>query len=270
MPQLIVFTDLDGTLLDAETYAFDAAGEALNALRVRGIPLISASSKTRVEIERLRANLDHHHPFIVENGGGVFIPKSYFDFPLEGAVLRGPYQVIELGLPYGALRLALKEIAHALNCRIRGFGDMTVEEVAERMGLSSSDALLAKQREYDEPFIIESAPPPVDAIRHKAEARGLRCTSGGRFYHLMGPSDKGLACRYLIDCYRRRYGAITTVAIGDSFNDLPMLAVVDRPVLVQRTDGTYDPNITLPNLFREQGIGPMGWNQGILTVLKSC
>jgi mannosyl-3-phosphoglycerate phosphatase len=269
MPQLIVYTDLDGTLLDAKTYAFDAAREALDALRARSVPLIPASSKTRVEIERLRAGLDHHHPFIVENGGGIFIPKGYFDFPLEGAVLRGPYQVIELGLPHVAVRLALKEIAHALNCRIRGFGDMTTEEVAERMGLSSSDALLAKQREYDEPFLVESAPPPVDAIRAKAEARGLRCTSGGRFHHLMGPNDKGLACRHLIDFYRRRHDSVITVAIGDSLNDLPMLAEADRPILVQRADGTHDPAVTLPNLTRAPGIGPVGWNRSVLDVLQS-
>lgn len=269
MSQLIVFTDLDGTLLDVETYAFDAAHEALNELRSRGVPLIVVSSKTRAEIERLRSSLGHPQPFIAENGGGVFIPKGYFDFPLEGAVLRGPYQVLDLGLPYAALRLALKEIAHALGCRVRGFGDMTVEEVAERTGLNPSDARLAKLREYDEPFVIDSAPPPVEEIRRKAESRGLRCTSGGRFDHLMGQSDKGLACRYLIDCYRRRYGAITTVAIGDSFNDLPMLAAVDRPMVVQRTDGTYDPDVTLPNLVRTQGVGPLGWNRAVLATLRS-
>jgi mannosyl-3-phosphoglycerate phosphatase len=268
MPQIVIFTDLDGSLLDAQTYSFDAAREALDALRARSIPLIPASSKTRVEIERLRNSLDHHHPFIVENGGGVFIPKGYFDFPLEGAVLRGPYQVIELGLPYVALRLALKEIAHALGCRIRGFGDMTVEEIAERTGLNPSDAQLAKQREYDEPFLVETAPPPVDEIRLKAEARGLRCTSGGQFYHLTGSSDKGLACQYLIDCYRRRHGAITTVAIGDSLNDLPMLAAVDRPMLVQRADGTYDPAVMLPGLVRAQGIGSPGWNRTVLAALR--
>lgn len=122
MSPIVIFTDLDGSLLDAKTYSFDAAGEALNALRVRNVPLILVSSKTRAEIERLRNTLDHPHPFVSENGGGVFIPKGYFDFPLEGAVLRGPYQVIELGLPYGALRLALKEIAHSLVCRLRGCG----------------------------------------------------------------------------------------------------------------------------------------------------
>lgn len=270
MAHIVIFTDLDGSLLDAKTYSFDAAREALDALRARGVPLVLASSKTRAEIERLRNSLDHHHPFVAENGGGVFIPKGYFDFPLEGTVLRGPYQVLELGLPYAALRLALKEIAHALGCRLRGFGDMTTEEVAERTGLAPSDAQLAKQREYDEPFIIESTPPPVEEIRRKAEALGLRCTSGGRFHHLMGPSDKGLACRHLIDFYRRRYGAIMTVAIGDSLNDLPMLAAVDRPMLVQRADGTYDPDVAFSSLVRASGIGPVGWNRAILTRLSGA
>jgi mannosyl-3-phosphoglycerate phosphatase len=270
MPHIVIFTDLDGSLLDAQTYSFDAAREALDALRARSIPLIPVSSKTRVEIERLRGSLDHSHPFIPENGGAVFIPKGYFDFPLEGTVLRGPYQVLDLGLPYAALRLALKEIAHALGCRLRGFGDMTAEEVAERTGLPPSDAQLAKQREYDEPFIIESEPPPIDAIRAKAEARGLRCTSGGRFHHLTGQSDKGLACRHLIDFYRRRHGSVTTVAIGDSFNDLPMLAEVDRPILVQRPDGTEAPEVSLPALVRVPGVGPRGWNQAILSILASA
>jgi phosphoglycolate phosphatase-like HAD superfamily hydrolase len=37
----IVFSDLDGTLLDHETYLFDAAQPALNALKARDIPLTS-------------------------------------------------------------------------------------------------------------------------------------------------------------------------------------------------------------------------------------
>ncbi len=269
MPQLVVFTDLDGTLLDAKTYAFDAAREALDLLRARRVPFIFVSSKTRAEIEPLRDRLRNADPFATENGGGIFIPRSYFDFPLEGTVIRGPYQVIELGLPYSALQLALREIAYALNCRIRGFGDMSTEEVAERMGVPLADAQLAKQREYDEPFVIESGHFSLDGFARAAEARGLRCTSGGRFHHLMGPSDKGLACRQLIEFYRRRCGALTTVAIGDSLNDLPMLASVDRPVLVQRADGTYDPGVRLPNLVRAPGIGSLGWNRAVLDLRET-
>ena len=73
-PLLLVFSDLDGSLLDHHDYSFGAALPAIEALRQRGVPLILCSSKTRAEIEPLRARLDNRDPFIVENGAAVFIP----------------------------------------------------------------------------------------------------------------------------------------------------------------------------------------------------
>lgn len=273
MVQLVVFTDLDGSLLDSTTYSFEAATEAVAALRARGIPLVLASSKTRMEIEPIRFRLDLVHPFIVENGGGLFIPKGYFACPVPWAQVRGTFQVIELGAPCARLRVALKEIEQALGCRLRGFGDMSAGEIAQRTGLSLSEAVLAKQREYDEPFVIEGSATLAGDVQGMAEARGFRCTQGGRFYHLMGDSDKGRAVHYLIDCYRRQYGggdAILTVAIGDSLNDLSMLVLADQPVLVQKPDGSYDPEVQLPNLIRAPGVGPVGWNGAILGLLKTA
>lgn len=267
VPHTIIFTDLDGCLLDASTYSFEAAAPALGALRERGIPLILASSKTRAEIEALRARLDHADPFIAENGGGLFIPKGHFPFPLEGSVLRGPYQVVETGTPYPQLRTALKEIERALGWELRGFGDMPPEEVVTRTGLSYADAVLAKQRQYDEPFVIDP-PEQTAAVLEQIKAHGLSCTRGGRFYHLTGDTDKGWACRYLTDCYRRVHGALRTAAIGDTLNDLSMLAAVDRPFLVQREDGSYDDAIRLPNLVRVDAPGPVGWKQAVLSLLK--
>ncbi|MEW6542869.1 MAG: HAD-IIB family hydrolase [Nitrospirota bacterium] len=268
--RLVVFTDLDGSLLDARSYSFAAAREALGALRASGAPLVLVSSKTRAEIESIRYRLEHRHPFVVENGGAVVIPTGYFGGPVAGAAYRGPYQVIELGVSYERLRSALREIAKALGCPLRGFGDMAVGEIASRTGLSLADAALAKQREYDEPFVVEGRAAPLKEIGKQAEARGLRCTRGGRFFHLTGDGDKGRACRLLIDAYRRLAPGgdrLVTAGIGDSLNDLPMLAVVDRPVLVRRPDGSYDPEASLPNLLRAPGIGPAGWNQAVRQLL---
>jgi HAD superfamily hydrolase (TIGR01484 family) len=74
---LIVFTDLDGTLLD-ESYSFAAAQPALRKTAELDIPLVLCSSKTRREIEHYRKKLGNSHPFISENGGGIFIPEGYF------------------------------------------------------------------------------------------------------------------------------------------------------------------------------------------------
>lgn len=274
MAHLLVLTDLDGTLLDADTYAFDGAKEALDALRARAVPLILVSSKTRAEMEPIRQRLGLADPFIVENGGAVFIPKGYFPFPVPWAALRGTFQVIELGTTCARLRVALKEIGQALGCRIVGFGDMPLDQVRALTGLSHPEAILAKQREYDEPFVIEDRPELAEEVQRLAEARGLRCTKGGRFFHLTGDSDKGRACRILIDCYRRVASAagqaLLTVAVGDSLNDLPMLALADRPILVRKPDGSHDGAIRLPGLIRTKGIGPAGWNQAILDILKAA
>lgn len=272
MTQVLIFTDLDACLLDATSYSFAPAKEALEAVRARHIPLVLASSKTRAEVEPIRFRLENHHPFIIENGGGLFIPKGYFDFPVPWAQVRGTFQVIELGVPCVRLRAALKEIEQTVGCRLRGFGDMSAEELADRTGLGQPEAILAKQRDYDEPFVIEGPETLAGEVRRLAEARGLRCTRGGRFYHLMGDSDKGKACRVLIDCYRRAQAhagdRLLIVGIGDSLNDLSMLAAADCPILVQRPDGSYDPEVQVAHLIRAPGIGPAGWNQAVLEILS--
>jgi mannosyl-3-phosphoglycerate phosphatase len=269
-PHLVVFTDLDGTLLDATTYSFEAAKQALDALRVRRVPIVIVSSKTRAEIEPLRFMLDNHDPFIVENGAALYIPQGTFAFPLEQALLRGPYQVMEWGTPYAALRAALKELEQGLGCRVRGFGDMPAEEIAARTGLALSEAHRAKQREYDEPFFFEGSEVEPQTIARWLEKKAITCTRGGRFYHLTGDNDKGRACRVVIDCYRRQLGeTLVTAALGDSLNDLPMLAIVDRPILVQKPDGSFDAEVQLPNLTYAPDIGPAGWNQAVLRLIAN-
>ena len=273
MAHFVVFTDLDGCLLDSVTYTYEPAAPALEALRAQGIPLVLVSSKTRAEIEPLRKQLDHHDPFIVENGAAVFVPRGLFDFPLERARARTSYDVIELGLPYGMLRDVLKQIEKTVATPLRGFGDLSIDEIVHVTGLSRQDAFLAKQREYDEPYILEGPPALIEEVCRQIVVRGLRWTKGGRLFHLTGDNNKGQAATLLLRCYQRQqrlHGQgerIETVGIGDSINDAPLLAVVDHPVLVQKPDGSYDPDIHIPGMTRAPGIGPIGWNHAVQELL---
>jgi len=272
MPATVIFTDLDGTLLDSVAYSFAAAQEALTELRTHAIPLIVVSSKTRAEIEPIRDRLQNDHPFIVENGGAVVIPTDYFPFPLADSVLRDGCDVVELGTPYHRLRAALKDIHGVIGSELRGYGDMSVEEIVTRTGLSREEAELSKQREYDEPFVLGCPGIPEDNLAAAVKAQGLQYTKGDRFFHLMGPHDKGRAVRYLIDCYCRQADCepdrLRSVGIGNSLNDLPMLEAVTHPILVQRADGSYEPGIELPRLTRAPGPGPIGWNRSVLSLLQ--
>jgi mannosyl-3-phosphoglycerate phosphatase len=267
-PQPVLFTDLDGTLLDSETYSWDAAKPALRRLEERAVPWILCTSKTRTELESLRRGLGHRHPFIVENGGAILIPEGYFTVPFPSDQPADGYRTIRIGIPYPLLRTALKEIAQETGIAMNGFGDMEETEIARRTGLSAAGAGLAKTREYDEPFIVEGTREQRETVLSRIESRGFRWTKGGRFYHLTGDNDKGRAVKIVSEIFRRQCGPIVTVGLGDSLNDLPMLAAVDRPILVQRPDGSYENAIALPGLERAEGIGPVGWNRAVLGLLK--
>jgi len=266
--QIIIFTDLDGTLLD-ESYSFAAAEEALREIAEQAIPLILCSSKTRKEIEHYRNKLGNSHPYISENGGGIFIPQGYFpdETVLQGfsPISQNGYQVIRLGTPYHDLRMAVGELRNQ-GFPITGFGDLTTEELVKLTGLPPEEALLCKERDFDEPFLFHGDDEKKYALFRAIRARGL-ATTQGVFFHLLGNNDKGKAVEILCEIFRARYGSITTIALGDSPNDLPMLKNVDFPLAVQRPDGRHHPSLALPNLFKVEGRGPHGWNSAVLDLL---
>lgn len=264
MERHLVLTDLDGTLLDDGTYRFDAAVPALTLLQEWNIPVIVCSSKTRLEIEHYRRLLNNHHPFISENGGAVFVPKGYFASPVSQTT-HDEYEIVEFGLAYETLVQALQQCRRETGVRVTGFHELSTENVARLTGLPLEEAEWARSREYDEPFLLhEEKDGP--AVEEWAFGHGLRITRGGRFSHLTGNNDKGKAVRMLLTLFRRD-GDWRTVALGDSPNDLPMLAEVDVPMLVQHPDGTHDPAVRDPRIIRVHGIGPVGWNRAILELL---
>jgi mannosyl-3-phosphoglycerate phosphatase family protein len=262
--QLIIITDLDGSLLDARTYSFEFAKPALERIEQEKVPLILCSSKTRVELEVYRQRLRNHHPFIVENGGGILIPDGYFPFPVEGEARNG-YHVISLGTSYAEIRHHFEQLRDRLKTAARGFGDMSISEVAALTGLSNDEASLAKAREYEEPFVFDG--PPDDRFLQAIEAEGLRWTQG-RLFHIMGSHHKGKAVNILRKLFERAQGKVVLMGLGDSLNDLPFLLAVDRPVLIRRADGSHDPRISIPGLYRTTGIGPAGWNEAVLRVME--
>lgn len=267
--RVVIFTDLDGTLLDHKSYSWEEARPALDLIKQKAIPLVLCSSKTRTEIEALRQQLGNPDPFISENGGGIFIPNGYFDFSFAFQKKVSHYQVIELGTPYARLQEALQTVARQTDIKIKGYGDLSVSEVAAQTGLSLEEARRAKQREYDEPFVFMGTNKQRKKILRLIEEMGLNWTRGSRFDHLTGANDKGKAVRILTELFKHKFGQITTVALGDSPNDLPMLEVVEYPILVQRPGGGYEESIQLPGLIKAEGIGPEGWKKAIFRLLAS-
>jgi len=268
-PKPIIFTDLDGTLLDRKSYDFKPALPTLRILQEKGIPLILTSSKTRAEIEVYRKKLDNHHPFISENGGAIFNPKGYFSFSFPYDREWEEYFVLELGAYYPVILEVLESIKKETGIKIKGFSDTTEQELASLSGLSLEEAAFAKTREYDEPFIVEGGDSEVEIIRRAIEKKGMGYVWGGRFHHLIGKNNKGKSIEILKELYENEFFSISTVGIGDSLNDLPMLMAVDHPIFLKEKESPpVDLSLNMKNLTVIEGAGPLIWNEAILGLIR--
>lgn len=268
--QKIIFTDLDGTLLDGDTYSYEVSLPYIKQVKSLGIPIIFCTSKTKSENEYYQQRLNIYDPFIIENGGAIYIPHGYFDFSVKDLVQgynlseEDRYIVIVLGVKYDYLTEVLRKIREEKGWRITGFSDMTVEEVAEDAGLSLDMAKLAKEKMYNESFKFEEGREKEDELKKEVEKYDLKLAKGGRYYNIIGKNaGKGKAVTILSNIFKKKYGDIQTIGIGDSFNDKSMLEVVDISVLVKNKEGVWSSDVKVGNLHRIDGKGPVGWVKAI-------
>lgn len=249
---LVVFTDLDGTLLNHHDYSWQDAAGALGRLNHLGIPWILNSSKTRAEMVQLRHELGNAHPFVTENGAAVHVPAGYFE-------PEAPAAVELLGPPRRDMLRTLHALRTEHGFDFLGFADMSLEALRRHTGLDAAAARNAAERDGTEPLLWRDTTRPPEALRTALEAEGLRLVRGGRFFHAMGDIHKGRATQWLIDRYRQHSPGVVSVALGDSPNDLEMLRTVDYSVVIPRASGEpLDPG-PLTHLLRAPRPGAAGW-----------
>lgn len=249
----LVITDLDGTLLDHQSYDFTAAEEAIRALAKREIPLILNSSKTQAEITSIRQQLNNHEPFVCENGG----------------IICGMGKQRYLGTPRAEFIAELSLIKQKLNLNYQGFAEATVEDVVRWTGLNPQNAQQAMERHVTEPLWWQDSDTALARFRQELQQLELQCVQGGRFYHVMGMFNKASCFAQLKQYYLKMWQEdIRIIALGDSPNDLPMLEQADYAVVIP----TAKKEILKPHnplVYFASQLAPHGWQEGINFLVKT-
>ena len=249
-PPLIVFSDLDGTLLDHHDYSFAAANEALAALKARDAVLVLASSKTAAEIQSIRADIGVEHcPAIVENGGGILPAKSW----VKGA--ENP--------PHEMIVAALNAAPSDLRKCFRGFSDWTDQEVAERTGLAPDAAKRAKARQFSEPGLWSGSDEALEAFKVYLAEHGIYGQYGGRFFTLSHGKTKADQMMAIA----AQYCPTPIIALGDAPNDIEMIETAHRGVIIKNANGRIierRAGEAIGKIVRTDDPGPIGWNRAIL------
>ena len=249
----VVFTDLDGTLLDHEDYSYAPALPALARLKAAGVPLVLATSKTAAEVAELHRVLAlGGTPAIVENGAGLFEPAGAQSGQTDD---------------YDALLSAVAGLPDEIGTPFLGFGQMSAAQVAEVTGLDPESAARAKARAYSEPGEWRGSDAQLEVFCHALAAQGISARRGGRFLTLSFGRTKADAMAEVA----ARLGAEVTVALGDAPNDVEMLETADFGVIVHNPCAAPLPELAgeARGTIRRTGLaGPVGWNIAVLEILR--
>ena len=300
----VVFTDIDGTLVDINTAEYGReTNKLINIIKEKNIPLILTSAKTRLEQDKIREDLGLSDPFIVENGGAIVIPKGYFPdnalgdigYPLRETenktkdetkdVNQKTVILIELGKSADYIRARLSNIREEYNISFRGVADTSIEELSNFASISKEQAKRMAQRNYGE-TILQIQNEDIARFIKYVQEDGMKIIHGGRFFDVTVGTDKGIAVGILKKLFKDKFhNDVTFFGIGDSTNDIPMLSLMDIPILVQRQDGSWinyseinevknatdsgsSSSISSSNnVIKVKGIGPIGWENAILKII---
>jgi mannosyl-3-phosphoglycerate phosphatase len=215
---LVIFTDLDGTLLEEDGSLSGEVRDLLDVLRPRGVHVVPLTSKTRIELCQWLEELGGERWGSFENGAGLVTPSGI-------EILPGAIEVARL-------RVLLRGVREEARLPISLVEEMSDEELVERTGLPLPWIPLVRAREFDLPFCApEDSKGEISRALERRE--GTRLMKGNRFWYLLGRHDKADATRLLME----RLRPATTIGLGDSWNDAGFLRLVDHPVLVPRGAG---------------------------------
>lgn len=268
-PRHVIFTALEDVLLDPRTGLFGEAEAGLDALAERRIPLVLLSSRTRAQLEPLRRKMGHGHPFVTENGGGIFVPDGYFNLRIPGSERRGRHLCVPLGRPYKEVIEALVDIAEECEAGVAGFHHMSAKEIAENTGLRPREAELARDREFDEPFYFTSADQPaIERFVAAARRRGFTAKSGSTFWHLSAGADQARAVTMLSKLFREATRIkMRAVGIASASADASWLRAVDQPILLA-SPARHAAKVTAETTVAVTHEISTSWSESILNIIS--
>ncbi len=269
--QWLIFTDMDGSLLDHHNYRFDEAVPTLAAMEKQHIPVIPVTSKTRAEVELLRDSLHNAHPFIVENGAAVFIPVGYFPQQPKDTIEKDHYWIKEFVAPRSRWQAMINEVRPRYNDQFKTFAEAGIDGIIAMTGLNVHAAARAARRQYGEPVAWQGNGNLKQAFVSELTQLGASILEGGRFIHVSGDCDKGRALQWLEQVFQQAMPdrQITSLAIGDSQNDQAMLEQADHALLIR------SPVHPLPEVNRDSNLhvsthtGPRGWAEGVQLIIDA-
>lgn len=272
-PPFVLFTDLDGTMLDHHTYQAKQSAAVLESLQKAGVPLIFCSSKTFDEQRFYQKKLGIYAPLVVENGSAVYIPDHFLPghFNLLPKTVGGYFYQTFAHVDIVIVRSILSEISFKYHVPIAGYANSDENTLIKATGLKPMALKRARNRHFTETLHIPSLTDTEAAqwLSDQLKPYDLMLVKGGRFWSVQSKfAGKGHALRWMKSMLQDYFNhKIPVYAIGDSANDLPMLQAADRAFLVKKNNGSWE-DTNLAGIERLNERGPVGFKNAVTKLLQ--
>lgn len=269
MTMPVIYTDLDGTLLDHDTYDPGPARAVLADLMRLGIPVVPCTSKTRAEMLPICRDLGIGGPFIVENGTAIWVPHQWGLVRPPGTGADAGYWCHVMGKSRGFIRGALAGLSVEWANRFHSLCDMSLRQVCAVTGLSPVEARAAQARHHSETLLWLGSAADRASFSDALRQLNMQVVQGGRFLHVLAGGGKGEAMKWLHGALSQwLYPGAASVAAGDADNDLELLEAADHALVVRSP--AHEPPCPErdSNLYISQATGPAGWVEGIHKIME--
>ena len=247
---IIVFTDLDGTLLHRDTFQFDTIKNYIKSLINKGVIIIPNSSKTEVEIEEFNEELGVNLPFISENGASIHgLNLITSNFPNKLILSREKEEL---------LRIFENKVPEKLKQKCFQISKMSKKDQENILGQKDEKLKNALNRKYTLPFLFKGDRNEKNRLLKLLNTNSLTLQEGGRVSNLCDNVNKVKSMNRVVKILKKIEEKIITIAVGDNYNDLDMLKNCDIPCLVFNDQFKLD-QINIDNLIFSNKPSPEGW-----------
>jgi len=222
---IIVFTDLDGSLLNTQNFKFKKAKSLIKKIIKDSNFIIPNSSKTELEIRNFIKKLKIKLPFISENGSEIHnLNTIERKLPKKITIARDRNTI---------LKIFLKNMSKEILIKCDFLYKMDNKKKSKILGLKGKDLIASSKRKFTYPFILKGDHKLKKLLFKRTYKIGLGIQQGGRVMNLGDNVTKGMAIKKTLNFIKSvNKNKITTIAVGDNQNDLSMLKVVKYPCIV--------------------------------------
>jgi len=264
----LIFTGLNGLLTDSFAYSTKPVLDTLEKLKKNNIPVILNSNKTFSELIEIRKIINNDHPFIIENGSAICVPKGYFKSSESVDKIDG-YAMYFLGNQYSMIIQKLHRIRKDGKLNFAGFYDWTKADIAKKAGINQHLALLNQQRLCSEPILWHDTAAKFEVFKAELEKYQLTLTPANNFYLISGKTNKASAMELLKEKYQQEYKEnVRSFALSSSVHDQKMLEQADFSSAISIEKST-SPLSNCQNIFFSKHAGSEGWSESIEYFIKN-